>query len=280
VDDLKVSNGKLRDFKGIGKNYQFKIDPSNEGIVSVHVKAGGAQDAAGNSNLASNQLSWTYVSPQPAPTPTPAPVIVPSPNDTSVACARSGTLSFDASVVKHQDAEAGLRNRYGFGLSVPTSDVASSGVIQLSLADIEGNVLPVSAFALDDIAIIVKESDSIANVLQASADAKTRTIRIPAHAMMIYDGNNANFADGAVDSGSTTTYEFESSSVVLAGGNSLSLKHVYEMGVPLIVHNMVSISELRNRGFVNDSNQVVFKVFLVAHGWGWVTLRFTVSPCK
>jgi hypothetical protein len=195
----------------------------------------------------------------------------------NVACSQEKSLSLDVSVQRHQDRDADMTGRYGEGM--PTSDVDESAVVRLELNKIKGDLLPVKSFDLDDIAILVKESDVLTSTSSWSPQSRERSIRIPQHAVMIYDGNNPNYASGSVDSGATTHYKFGSKVVTLAGGESHSLKDVYGMGVPLVAHNKVTISDLKARGFVDGSNRLVFKVFHVSHGWGNVNLRFELSPC-
>jgi hypothetical protein len=163
---------------------------------------------------------------------------------------------------------------------MPSSDVAQSQVVRLDLNTIQGDLLPVAEFSLDDIAIIVKENQDLAMASSWDPVSRRRTIKVPADALMIYDGNNPEYASGSVDSGATTIYEFTDRRVTLAGGTSQSLRSVYGLGVPLIAHNKVSLGELKARGFIDASNRVVFKVFHVAHGWGNVTLRFDLKACR
>jgi hypothetical protein len=222
----------------------------------------------------------TTPAPAPAPAPTPAPVPDPGPIvvDPVQACSQRGTSQFDLSVARHQDVEAGLRDRYHS--TYPISDAAASEVVRITLDDIAGNVLPVTTFGLDDIAIIVKESVSVENLVDWDELTKTRDIYIPEHALLVFNGNDPNYASGSVDSGATTNYHFYDHTVVLPGGQSHSLRNVYEMGVPLIAHNQVGLAELRDRGFVNDLGEVVFKVIHVSHGHGFVQLQFTLNPCQ
>lgn len=163
---------------------------------------------------------------------------------------------------------------------MPSSDVAQSQVVRLDLNSIQGDVLPVTSFALDDIAIIVKENQNLATASRWVPSTRTRNIIVPGDALMIYDGNDPEYASGSVDSGATTIYEFTNKSVTLPGGTSQSLRSVYGLGVPLIAHNKILLSDLKARGFVDASNRIVFKVFHVAHGWGNVTLRFDLKPCQ
>lgn len=207
----------------------------------------------------------------------PPPKVVPAPPPSNDVCSLEAPSVIEASVPTHQDVDAGATNRYGGGM--PTSDVAQSAVVRLDLSKIKGSVLPVSSFSLDDIAIIVRETDSLAAASTFEAASRHRKIYVPAHALMIYDGNNPQYASGSVDSQAATTYNILNKAVFLPGGQSRSLREVYDSGIPLIAHNNISISDLKSRGFVDVAGRVVFKIFHVAHGWGNVTLKFEIKKC-
>ncbi|WP_339605846.1 Ig-like domain-containing protein [uncultured Roseivirga sp.] len=59
VGDLTVANGRASNFAGSGTTYTATITPSTDGLVTVDVAAGVAQDAATNTNTAATQLSIT-----------------------------------------------------------------------------------------------------------------------------------------------------------------------------------------------------------------------------
>ncbi|MDP4210200.1 MAG: Ig-like domain-containing protein, partial [Bacteroidota bacterium] len=59
-NDLTVTNGTITNFTGSGTTYTLNINPSGQGLVTVSVAAGVAQDAAGNSNSAASPFSITY----------------------------------------------------------------------------------------------------------------------------------------------------------------------------------------------------------------------------
>ena len=71
VSGITVVNGTKSGFSGSGASYTVNVIPTADGIVTVGVAAGVAQDAATNPNQAATQLSRTYDT-----TPPPAPTIV------------------------------------------------------------------------------------------------------------------------------------------------------------------------------------------------------------
>jgi hypothetical protein len=62
VGDITVGNGSVAvgSLSGGGTTYTFNVTPSGNGVVTVDVAAGVAQDGSGNGNTAATQLSRTY----------------------------------------------------------------------------------------------------------------------------------------------------------------------------------------------------------------------------
>ena len=66
VGDIVVVNGTKSNFTAVdGDTYTFDITPTIDGIVTVNIAAGVAQDAGLNDNAAASQLSTTYDSTDP-----------------------------------------------------------------------------------------------------------------------------------------------------------------------------------------------------------------------
>lgn len=60
LSDVSVANGSAGNFAGSGSVYAFDVTPASPGTVSVSVPADSAQDAAGNGNQTSNQLTRQF----------------------------------------------------------------------------------------------------------------------------------------------------------------------------------------------------------------------------
>jgi uncharacterized repeat protein (TIGR02543 family) len=60
ISDITVTNGTAWNFYGNGTTYNADIIPSGQGIVTVNIAVGVAQDTLGNNNIASTQLNRTY----------------------------------------------------------------------------------------------------------------------------------------------------------------------------------------------------------------------------
>src|SRR5207302_469756 len=72
VGGIAVTNGTKGALAGSGATYTLPVTPSDQGAVTCQANAGAAQDAAGNSNTASNTASVTYDSIPPTVTVTPS----------------------------------------------------------------------------------------------------------------------------------------------------------------------------------------------------------------
>ena len=60
TSSLVLTNSTANSLSGSGTIYSFNVVPSGQGSVGVKISAGAAQDAAGNGNVVSNQISLTY----------------------------------------------------------------------------------------------------------------------------------------------------------------------------------------------------------------------------
>lgn len=201
---------------------------------------------------------------EPSPAPEPEQVHLPG----VIACSKTARLQITATSGDHYDPFS----------SSAGSHIVETIVVKLPLADLEGSTLPIASFSLDDVAIIVKSSVTIASVLQS--DATSRTITVPSDAFMIYDGNRPNdFAYGRLDSYGATYYKFGDKTVDMPAGKSLSLKQVYDgLGAPLVAHNKIEIADLIAKGFKVGDN-LEFKIFHVAHARGHVNIFFDIPVC-
>jgi len=60
LNDFTISNASVSSLSGSGQNYNFTVNPTSDGIVSVQLPANRATDNAGNGNLISNNLVVDY----------------------------------------------------------------------------------------------------------------------------------------------------------------------------------------------------------------------------
>ena len=244
--------------------------------------SGGAKGSAEKKTISAppKGSNVTVATPTPSPSISASPTPDPLASNKGQACVKgSSVLAIDLSVAQHQDANSDARGRYSD--PPPTSDVAESTVATFNLSSISGNYLPIKRFALDDIAFIVKPTTTIAQVLSCVGSCVgSRTINLPPEAILVYDVGDPNYADGSVDSGATTIYNFQGKAVSLPGGSKSALKDVYGLSNQLIPDDKVGIQDLKNKGFIDASGNVAFKMMHVAHGTGYLVMKFEVKPCS
>ena len=192
------------------------------------------------------------------------------------ACVRGGAARIlNLSVAPHVDSSASGQ----FG-ATPTADVAQSAILRIDRNDIGGDLLPIADFVLDDIAMLVKADVRLNDVLQCGNCGSDRAISVPAHAILVYDHKNPNYAVGSLDSRANTTYYFAGRSVTLPARQGRTLRDVAGLGIPLIPANAIRIEDMKRKGFVNAQGQIAFKVIHVSHRWGTVTMTFRLQPCQ
>jgi hypothetical protein len=124
ANDVAVTNGTVTGgtISGSGSIYTFTVTPTVSGLVTVAVPANGAQDVAGNGNVAAAPLSITYAQPV-----TAAPVITSPANGSrlnTLTPTYSGTAPAGSTVTVYVDnANVGTTTATGgsFSLTPPTS---------------------------------------------------------------------------------------------------------------------------------------------------------------
>ncbi|MEY4630918.1 MAG: hypothetical protein RIQ81_1038 [Pseudomonadota bacterium] len=198
------------------------------------------------------------------------------------ACIRSGApRNINLSIAVHQDSKAAATDRYNGGIPA-TADLTQSSVATFNIDEIAGNLLPVSNFKLDDMAIIVPANVTLNSVLSCGGGdcTRSRIITVPSVSMLVYNAADPKFASGSLDSHASTTYIFGPKKVVLPGNQNRKRSEVAALGIPGIAHNKITLKELKNRGFTDDQGNVAFKVLLVPHGSGFVEFMIKLAPCK
>lgn len=186
------------------------------------------------------------------------------------ACVRGkDPVPFDFSIARHKDTVTFYKD------VMPKSDVEQSPVQKFNASSIAGDLLPVTDFALDDVAFIVKESDQF--------QREGRTITIPDHALIIKDGLNPAGASGRIDSAQNTVYIYKGQRRTITSQKQNladALNNIASMGISPIPHNQIKISQMREKGFIDANGDVAFKVVHVAHGHGFLRMKYTLQPCK
>lgn len=194
-----------------------------------------------------------------------------------LACSQTEVLRINAGVQGHHDRFYGSFSAQDPQRG-PVVDILESTLVRIPLESISGDVLPITGFNLDDIAILVKEPVSAASMM--SVTSNSRTFTIPAGSIFLYDATNANdFAEGQIDSKGATSYSYEGNKAVIPAGQVKKLKDLYtDLKMPLVPHNGIKISELESKGFV-VGGELRFKFVHVAHGYGKLDLQIDVPKC-
>lgn len=177
---------------------------------------------------------------------------------------------------------------YSANLSLPLVAVEAprqTETISFSVAEINGDILPITNFVLDDFAFIVPVDHDI--MTGYSLTGTNRAITIPNDALIIYEGGNPNFADGALTLNLTTTFTYGSQTYTINRNNdnptdtiplSQGIIGVIAMGVTAQPHNAISLSFLSDNGYISDG-VISFKIMHVAFGAGNVELGINVPAC-
>lgn len=104
VGDISVTNGSLSNFSGSGTTYTADITPASQGLITMNVAGGVAQDIAGNNNTAATQFSRTFDNVVPSVTITST---APNPTKTSPIPV---TITFSESVTGFNDEDIAVTN--------------------------------------------------------------------------------------------------------------------------------------------------------------------------
>ncbi|MCP4928580.1 MAG: hypothetical protein GY918_05935, partial [Gammaproteobacteria bacterium] len=127
LGDVTVVNGTLSNFAGSGATYTATFTPVSDGVVTIDVASDVFTDAAGNSNVASNQFNWTYDG--------TAPAI----SSATVASDNSTIIITMSESVYNTSSGSGDLDVTDFALSISGGNATLSSVNPSSIA-ISGNV--------------------------------------------------------------------------------------------------------------------------------------------
>jgi hypothetical protein len=279
---LDVTNGTLSSISGSGTAYSFTLTPSGNGVVSVRVKDGAAQDGAGNTNVASSVLSRTFDGT--LPTATLASTAPSSTNTSPIPVTvtfSEPVTGFGLSSVSVTNGKAaslsGSGSAYTFSVTPNTNGTVSVSLLAGAAHDAAGNTSQASTALSRDFST----SQPIVT-LATTAGAFTKTLPIPvtvefSASVADFDSSDVSITNGTISgfSGSGTSYSFaitgsaqgavtvsvpegaahDASTNANLASNSLSL--VYDSVAPLL-----SVVVPETGSFINQNNQSNF----VVHG--------------
>jgi hypothetical protein len=213
VADITVTNANLGALSGSETTYTINITPLAQGIVTVNVSAGVAQDAAGNDNTAATQLSRTYNNPSPtviiASTAGNPTNIFPIPVTVTFSAGVTGFVVGDITINNGTASDfSGSGTTYTFnvnpsGQGVVTVDIASGVATD---GDGNGNIAaPTFTRTYDSQSPTVNISSTTGNLTNASPIPVTITFN---ETVTGFDEGDITVANGTIVGfgGNGTTY--------------------------------------------------------------------------
>jgi hypothetical protein len=134
VGDITVGNGTASGFAGGPAVYTFAVTPAGQGVVTVDVAAGVAQDAASNGNTAATQFSIEYDSA--APTVTITSTASSPTNDSPIPVTATFSEDVTGFTVGDIIVGNGTASNFAGGPAVYTFDVtpAAQGMVTVDIA--------------------------------------------------------------------------------------------------------------------------------------------------
>lgn len=180
-----------------------------------------------------------------------------------------------------------ISGAYTATLSVPFTSVNNpreTSVASFDLSDYNGETLPVSNFVLDDVVFVVPSNFNVSGCY--SLVNNVRILNLPSNALILYDGDNPNYADGGLNHPLQTNYVFNGQTYIVPAAPdgvpvtplSTAILGFFAMGILGQPHNGIGLSALAARGYINNSI-VSFKLMHICHGGGEVTLIINVPQC-
>jgi hypothetical protein len=136
LGDITVTNGTASNLQGSGTTYTFDVTPTADGDVEVSIAAGVAQDAVGNGNTASNQVTISYATTAPTITVNPLTTGDTTPTVTGTVDDTSATIE----VVVDGTTYSGTNNGDGSWSATVTNALATGTYdVAATATDTNGN---------------------------------------------------------------------------------------------------------------------------------------------
>ncbi len=212
--DVVVTNASLDQFTGSGASYSFDVTPTSDGVVTVDVAAGAAQDGAGNATAAAAQLTRTADFTVPT-------VTLQTSSSEPVGGTFSVTAEFSENVSDFALDDLILTNAQGDNLvgsgSVYTFDVipAATGTVTIAVAeegvqDRAGN----GNQASDQLSVAADLTSPTVSLATSATSPVGTTFSVSAtfsEDVTDFDASDVDVANGSLDnfSGSGRNYSFD-----------------------------------------------------------------------
>ncbi len=217
LSDISVINGTAAGLTGSGSNYAVTVSPASVGTVTVSIDNSAVQDAAGNTNIASNSLSVEFD----GTADTTAPTVTISTISTEVTGAFEIELIFNEEVTGFEVSDIIIDNGSvsefdGTGSSyTATVDPSTTGVVTITIE--EG--------VAQDAAGNGNEAATIS--IEATLEAVTLTVGLNSNEIKIYPNPTTEFIhiDTLLPIESYSVFDMNGR-VVLEGDKKLNLINV------------------------------------------------------
>ncbi len=208
VGDISVGNGAAENFVAVSETvYNFDATPSGQGIVTVDIPAGVAQDSAGNGNTAATQFNIIYDSVQPTATITSTATSPTKNSPIPITATFSETIT-DFAVGDISVGNGATNNFVAVSGTVYTFDVTPSGEGTLTV-DIPAGVAQDSAGNGNTAAAqfsIIYDSVQPTATITSTATSPTKNSPIPITAT--FSETITDFAVGDISVGNGATNNF------------------------------------------------------------------------
>ncbi|NUM54427.1 MAG: SBBP repeat-containing protein [Candidatus Hydrogenedentes bacterium] len=132
LDDIAVTNATASGFTGNGSTYSFTLTPIANGPFTAQIPAGSFTDVAGNGNMASNELNYTY-----ATTDGMISIGPPNPNVTKAGPVVYLVTYTGANAINLNDSHVTL-NTTGTATGTITTSVAGPDLRMVTITNISG----------------------------------------------------------------------------------------------------------------------------------------------
>ena len=207
VGDITVSNGTIGNFIAVsGTVYTFNVTPTGEGVVTVNIASGVAQDAAGNGNVAASPLSRTYDSVAPTVTLTST---APNPTKTSPFVV---TATFSEAVMNFWVGEIAVVNgstgSLAGGPSIYTFSVTPSGQGEVTVSIGENVAHDAAGNGNVAASPLSRTYDTVAPTVTLTSTASDPTKTSPIPLTATFSETVTDFVGGDITASNGTTGTF------------------------------------------------------------------------
>lgn len=174
--------------------------------------------------------------------------------------------------------EQTITARWGHSSTCQYGYTNISGPFSLPLNSLQGNMLPITGFYLDDCAFIVPPYDT--DDWTYATDVSNHNITLPANKCFMITNGTAALMSGSIDGGGAT-YQYDGSTYTHGNASASSVATALSnLGVPVIAYNDISLHYLLRFGFQSDDGEsLAFRILHDGQGCGGVYMDVSIQVC-